>query len=63
MKKKNERPAGGSENVDAKKQSRDLVERDRHTGRSEGKPERDNKRKHQTRDDEQTRERNPTKKT
>ncbi|XWS13887.1 hypothetical protein CRYUN_Cryun36dG0077400 [Craigia yunnanensis] len=62
VKRKNERPAGGSENVDAKKQSRDLVEKDRHAGRSEGKPERDSKRKHQTRDDEQTRERNPTKK-
>ena len=62
VKRKNERPAGGSENVDAKKHSRDLVERDRHAGRIEGKSERDSKRKHQTRDDEQTRERNPTKK-
>ena len=32
------------EEVDAKKQSRDLVERNRHAGRSEGKPERESKR-------------------
>ncbi|XVF28558.1 hypothetical protein REPUB_Repub15cG0040200 [Reevesia pubescens] len=62
VKRKNERPAGDSENVDAKMHSRDLVERDRHEGRSEGKSERDSKRKHQTRDDELNRERNTTKK-
>ncbi|XWS39155.1 hypothetical protein CRYUN_Cryun18bG0025900 [Craigia yunnanensis] len=62
VRRKNERPAGGSENVDAKKHSRDLVERDRHAGRIEGKSERDSKRKHQTRDDDENRERNTTKK-
>ncbi|XWS53774.1 hypothetical protein CRYUN_Cryun10bG0029200 [Craigia yunnanensis] len=61
VKRKNERPAGGSENLDAKKHSRDLVERDRYAGRIEGKSERDSKRKHQTRDDEENRERRTTK--
>ncbi|XVE81896.1 hypothetical protein DITRI_Ditri15bG0102900 [Diplodiscus trichospermus] len=56
LKRKNERPARDFEHVDTKKHSRDLVEWDRHAGRSEGKSERDSKRKHQTRDDEQTRE-------
>ncbi|XP_022760321.1 uncharacterized protein LOC111306738 isoform X1 [Durio zibethinus] len=59
---KNERPAGGSENIDAKKHSRDIVERYRHAGRIKGKSERDIKRKHQTRDGEQNRKRNTTKK-
>ncbi|XP_021291079.1 uncharacterized protein LOC110421739 [Herrania umbratica] len=62
VKRKNERPAGGFETIDAKKHSRDLVERDRHAGRMEGKYERDSKRKHQTRDDEGNRERNTAKK-
>ncbi|TYJ14492.1 hypothetical protein E1A91_A10G122000v1 [Gossypium mustelinum] len=61
VKRKTEKAAGGSENVYAKKHSRDLVERDRHVSRNEGKSERDDKRKHQTRDDEENRERHTTK--
>nr|KJB72422.1 hypothetical protein B456_011G177400 [Gossypium raimondii] len=61
VKRKTEKTAGGSENVYAKKHTRDLVERDRHVSRNEGKSERDDKRKHQTRDDEENRERNTTK--
>ncbi|XVF38501.1 hypothetical protein REPUB_Repub20aG0107600 [Reevesia pubescens] len=62
VKRKNGRPADGSKNVDEKKNSRDLVEQDRHVGRIEGKSERDSKRTHQTRYDEQNRESNITKK-
>ncbi|KAG8481011.1 hypothetical protein CXB51_025701 [Gossypium anomalum] len=61
VKRKTEKTAGGSENVYAKKHSRDLVERDRHVSRNEGKSERDDKGKHQTRDDEENRERHTTK--
>ncbi|KHG08869.1 U2af2 [Gossypium arboreum] len=61
VKRKTEKAAGGSENVYAKKHSRDLVERDRHVSRNEGKSERDDKRKHQSRDDEENRERHTTK--
>ncbi|XVF66438.1 hypothetical protein PTKIN_Ptkin10aG0035800 [Pterospermum kingtungense] len=62
VKRKSQKPAGGSENIDEKKHSRDLMERDRHAGRIEGKSERDSKRKHETRDYEENRERGITKK-
>lgn len=64
LKRKSERPAGCSENIDEKKHSRDLVERDRHrhSGRIEGKSERDKKRKHETRNYEENRERDITNK-
>ncbi|KAK9007329.1 hypothetical protein V6N11_051157 [Hibiscus sabdariffa] len=62
VKRKSEQTGSGSEKIDAKKHSRDLADRDRHVGRSEGKCERDDKRKHHTRDNEQNRERHTTKK-
>ncbi|GMI70386.1 hypothetical protein HRI_000708000 [Hibiscus trionum] len=62
VKRATEQTAGGSEKVDANKYSRDIADRDMHVGRSEGKSERDDKRKHQTRDDEQNKERHTTKK-
>ncbi|OMO95394.1 hypothetical protein COLO4_15932 [Corchorus olitorius] len=62
MKRKNERPAGSPEDLDAKRHSKDLVEKYRHASRNEEKYERDSKRKHQTRYDEEHRGRDTTKK-
>ncbi|OMO95264.1 hypothetical protein CCACVL1_05456 [Corchorus capsularis] len=62
MKRKNERPAGSPEDLDAKRRSKDLAEKYRHASRIEEKYERDSKRKHQTTYDEEHRGRDTTKK-